>query len=151
MFAVAFPFSYRTTRVNKKGTQTCHHFAGLSAWNTFYVLRWTFSEGVLGAMPGVYRATDTVMPRLSGSIHASNEQCGDAALGRHRFHRCRRCHRYDCCFRGGGIGVGAFGPRSCRISTSHISLDGAYTPCADGLLQTCKPYSDSGNVRITPW
>ncbi len=23
--------------------------------------------------PGVYRAADTVMPRLSGSIHASNE------------------------------------------------------------------------------
>ena len=53
---------------------------------------------------------------------------------------------YIAFFVGVGIGVGAFGPRSCRISTSHISLDGAYTPCADGLLQTCKPYSDSGKA-----
>ena len=51
-------------------------------------------------------------------------------------------------FVGVGIGVGAFGPRSCRIPTSHISLDGACAPCADGLLQTCKPYSDSGKAAV---
>ena len=39
------------------------------------VMRRAYSafEWVPDAMPGVYRATDTVMPLLSGSIYCSNE------------------------------------------------------------------------------
>ncbi len=85
--------------------------------------------GVLDVMPGVYRATNAVVSRLSGSIHTSSDQ-------RLTINDQRSINPINEGFRGGKDWLWAtFGPLSSRVDTAHISLDGAYTPYADGLLQ----------------
>ncbi len=74
-----------------------------------------------GQGPGVYRAVDAVMPRLSGSIHTSSESS--------------QSDERESVREGWDWLWATFGPLCSRIETAHISLDGAYTPYADGLLQ----------------
>ncbi len=116
-------------------------------------------------MPGVYRAMDAVMPRLSGSIHTSREGRSrksqaprvknQGKVDTHKVNERRvtrkglrylHSGRYFC--RLGSLGSidsiirggrerkwATFGPLANLVRSPHISLDGAYTPYANGLLQ----------------
>ena len=150
------PFISAPKRSNKKKQSDVSPLCRSDCLKTFYVGRCTFYEGVLGIIQGCIeprmRSCRGCQGRYTLPMNAAEPQWvvivfivifvvtdtiqNDMSLPD---------------FVGVGIGVGAFGPLSCRIPSSHISLDGAYAPCADGLLQTCNLILTQEKPPVTPW